>query len=113
MSASGGSTGIIGHGANEHDWGLIRELINAHPDVAALIRMKTVYLAPDELLVAAKVAFARSARLEDVAASIENLKAAISSAVSTARVIYIEPDVYVVPNEANPSTDVFVIKAAD
>jgi hypothetical protein len=75
--------------------------------------MKTLYLGPDELLVGAKVAFARSRKLADIANDINELEVGIRAAVPIARVIYIEPDVYMAPNEANPATDSFVIKAAD
>ena len=104
---------LVGEGASSLDNDKIRDAINAQPQVEALIHMKTLYLGPDELLVGAKVAFARSRKLADVANDINELEASIRAAVPIARVIYIEPDVYVQPNEANPATDSFVIKAAD
>ena len=75
--------------------------------------MKTLYLGPDELLVAAKVAFAAKSKLVDVAAAINALEARVREAVPIARVIYIEPDVYVAPGASNPSTEAIIIKAAD
>jgi len=104
---------LVGEGATAADVEKIRDAINAQPQVEALIHMKTLYLGPDELLVAAKVAFGRTKKLVDVAAAIDEVEAAIRVEVPIARVIYIEPDVYVAPNDANPATDVFVIKAAD
>ena len=104
---------LVGEGASVADTEAIRDAINAQPQVEALIHMKTLYLGPDELLVGAKVAFARSRKLADVATDINELEASIRAAVPIARVIYIEPDVYMPPNEANPATDAFVIKAAD
>ena len=104
---------LVGEGASAGDADKIRDAINAHPDVEALIHMKTLYLGPDELLVGAKVAFGKTTKLADVAKATNELEAAIRAAVPAARVIYIEPDVYVAPNDANPATDVFVIKAAD
>lgn len=104
---------LVGEGASAEHTESIRDAINAQPQVEALIHMKTLYLGPDELLVAAKVAFARSSKLSEVAASINELEVAIRDAVPVARVIYIEPDVYLVPNSANPATDAIVIKAAD
>ncbi|MCU1424582.1 MAG: cation transporter [Microbacteriaceae bacterium] len=104
---------LVGEGASAADTAAIRDAINARPEVEALIHMKTLYLGPAELLVGAKVAFARSRKLSDVATSINELEAAVRAAVPVARVIYIEPDVYLAPNAANPSTDSFVIKAAD
>jgi len=104
---------LVGEGANTEDAVKIRDAINAEEQVEALIHMKTLYLGPDELLVGAKVAFGRTKKLADVASAINDVEAAIRAAVPAARVIYIEPDVYVAPNDANPATDVFVIKAAD
>lgn len=104
---------LVGEGANPADTESIRTAINANEQVEALIHMKTLYLGPEELLVAAKVAFARTKTLSDVAESINQLEAAIRTVVPTARVIYIEPDVYLPPAGANPSTDAIVIKAAD
>jgi cation diffusion facilitator family transporter len=104
---------LVGEGASAADTEAIRAAINAQPQVEALIHMKTLYLGPDELLVGAKVAFARSRKLADIANDINELEIGIRAAVPIARVIYIEPDVYMAPNEANPATDSFVIKAAD
>ena len=86
-------------------------MLNAHPKVEALIHMKTLYLGPDELLVAAKVAFPRTTKAVDVAAAIDEVEASVRAAVPHARVIYIEPDIYV-QRESNPSTDSIVIKAS-
>ena len=104
---------LVGEGANSGDANAIRDAINENADVEALIHMKTLYLGPDELLVAAKVAFASKTKLADVAQSINAVEASIRDAVPVARVIYIEPDVYLSPNAKNPSTDAIVIKGAD
>ncbi|MEP6481506.1 MAG: cation diffusion facilitator family transporter [Rhodoglobus sp.] len=103
---------LVGEGANPDDAVKIRDAINGQPDVEALIHIKTLYLGPDELLVAAKVAFAAKAKLVDVAKSINAVEAAIRAVVPSARVIYIEPDVYA-PSGAHPSTDAIVIKGSD
>ncbi len=104
---------LVGEGANREDAARIRDAINGHADVEALIHMKTLYLGPDELLVAAKVGFASKSKLSDVASSIDSVEAAIREAVPVARVIYIEPDVYVEPGASNPATDAIVIKGVD
>jgi cation diffusion facilitator family transporter len=104
---------LVGEGASTVDAAAIRDTINNHPDVEALIHIRTLYLGPEELLVGAKVAFAATSRLTDVAHSINSLEAAIREAVPVARVIYIEPDVYVHPGEGFPSTDAIVIRSAD
>ena len=104
---------LVGEGANPADTTAIRDAITANSEVEALIHIKTLYLGPEELMVAAKVAFARSKTLSDVADSINALEVAIRQVVPAARVIYIEPDVYVRPSDGNPPTDAIVIKAAD
>lgn len=104
---------LVGEGATVADAEAIRDAINAHKKVEALIHMKTLYLGPDELMVGAKVAFGKNARMTDVAHSINAVEHSIREAVPAARVIYIEPDVYLPPTEANPPTDKFVIRGTD
>lgn len=104
---------LVGEGASIADADAIRDAINGHKQVEALIHMKTLYLGPEELMIGAKVAFGKNARMSDVAVSINTLEHSIREAVPAARVIYIEPDVYLPPNEANPSTDKFVIRGTD
>ncbi|MCU1415261.1 MAG: cation transporter [Microbacteriaceae bacterium] len=104
---------LVGEGASAADTVKIRDAINADKEVEALIHMKTLYLGPDELLVAAKVAFAAKMRLSDVASAINALEARVREAVPIARTIYIEPDIYSPPNADNPPTESIVIRAAD
>ncbi|NYF08976.1 cation diffusion facilitator family transporter [Leifsonia sp. AK011] len=104
---------LVGEGATTEDDTRIREVFNASSRVESLIHMKTLYLGPDELMVAAKVAFAPKSKLGDVALSINELESSIREAVPAARVIYIEPDVYHAPGEGNPATDTIVIKGID
>ena len=104
---------LVGEGANPHDTVKIRDAINENECVEALIHLKTLYLGPDELLVAAKIAFAIKMRLSDVAAEINSVEASIRAAVPTARMIYLEPDIYSAPNPANPATETVVIRSAD
>jgi len=104
---------LVGEGANPHDTVKIRDAINENECVEALIHLKTLYLGPDELLVAAKIAFASKMRLSDVATEINSVEASIRAAVPTARMIYLEPDIYSAPNPANPATETVVIRSAD
>ncbi|GAB3134623.1 cation diffusion facilitator family transporter [Marisediminicola antarctica] len=104
---------LLGEGASAADAVRIRDAINADPEVDALIHMKTLYLGPDELLVAAKIALTGQSRLTDIAGSINAIEARIREAVPVARVIYLEPDIYVDHTTENPPTDAIVIKAAD
>ena len=53
-----------------------------------------MHLGPDELLVAAKVAVPASATATDIATSIDAAEVAVRGAEPTARVIYLEPDIW-------------------
>ena len=104
---------LIGEGASPENLTTIRDAMNAHPAVESLIHMKTLYLGPDELMIAAKVAFPKATRLVEIATAIDALEADIRSKIPAARVIYIEPDLYHPPGEGNPATDAIVIKGSD
>ncbi|TXK18607.1 cation diffusion facilitator family transporter [Homoserinibacter sp. GY 40078] len=103
---------LVGEGATPSDTQKILAAFNGHPQVEAVIHMKTLYLGPDELLVAAKIAVPKATRAVEVAAAIDAIEADVRAAVPAARVIYLEPDIYV-PRGENPSTDAIVIKSAD
>jgi hypothetical protein len=78
-----------------------------------VIHIKTLYLGPDELLVAAKLGFASDAPLAHVAADIDRVEARVRAAVPAARIIYLEPDIYRPGDDKAPPTSEFVIKSAD
>jgi cation diffusion facilitator family transporter len=104
---------LVGEGASATDLTRIRDAINAHPDVEALIHIKTLYLGPDELLVGAKVAFSAKKKLVDVATAIDTVEASIREAVPIARVIYLEPDIYRPATDGSALTESIIIKGAD
>lgn len=104
---------LIGEGATEDDWLRMRDIINAHDRVEALIHMKTLYLGPEELMVAAKVAFPPKSTVEDIARSINELEAHIRAAVQDARVIYIEPDLFIDDQGIELSTDAVIIQSGN
>ena len=104
---------LVGEGASDADVQRIRAAFNAHPLVESLIHMRTLYLGPEELLVAAKVAFPKTSTLGAIADATNEIEESIRAAVPVARVIYVEPDVYRAPGETAPPTDAIVIKSAD
>lgn len=104
---------LIGEGASKANVAKIRDAFNASPRVEALIHMKTLHIGPDELLVAAKVAFPKATKATEIASAIDQVEAEIRAAVPAARMIYIEPDIYRPPRSAAPPTDAIVIKGAD
>ncbi len=84
---------LVGEGANTDDHQRILEAITSGDEVESLIHMKTLYLGPDELLVAAKIGLAGDTPLREAAAQIDAIEARVRAAVPIARVIYLEPDV--------------------
>ncbi|GLZ01085.1 cation diffusion facilitator family transporter [Actinoplanes sp. NBRC 103695] len=85
---------LLGEGATPEDVRKIEQAVLAGEGVERIIHMKTLYLGPEELLVAAKIAVPRSERAEEIATHINEVEARIRAALPIARVIYIEPDIY-------------------
>jgi cation diffusion facilitator family transporter len=83
---------LIGESASEHDGAAIREAVRATPGVVRLIHERTEHLGPDEILLAAKIAFDPGFSVAEVAAAIDRVEAAVRAAVPTVRLIYLEPD---------------------
>ncbi|MCS5732160.1 cation diffusion facilitator family transporter [Herbiconiux daphne] len=104
---------LVGEGATDADTSKIITAIEGTPKVDRLIHMKSLYLGPDELLVAAKIALAPESELRDVAETINEVEVNIRGVMPIARVIYIEPDVYVPPVETETNTSAIVIKSTD
>ncbi|MDR5701931.1 cation diffusion facilitator family transporter [Agromyces aerolatus] len=104
---------LVGEGANESELEQIERAILNGPEAERIIHMKTLYLGPDELLVAAKLGFAADQRLLEVSAATNVIERRIREVVPTARVIYIEPDVWVDPEAVAPPTDAIVIKGLE
>lgn len=104
---------LIGEGATSADHDRILAAFNGSDAVEAVIHMKTLYLGPDELMVAAKVAFPPGSSVEDVARAIDDLERHVREAVPVARVIYIEPDIHVARPDVAPSTDHIVIQSGN
>lgn len=104
---------LIGEGATVEDERAILAALNGSDDVEAVIHMKTLYLGPDELLVAAKVAFPPRSSTTDIARTIDDLEHQVRSAVPVARVIYIEPDIVIDRPDTAPSTDHIVIQSGN
>jgi cation diffusion facilitator family transporter len=82
---------LIGEGATPKELDTITTAI-VGGRVQRLIHIRTQYLGPDELLVAAKIALEPGLPLTDVAAEIDAAEARIREAVKAAGLIYLEPD---------------------
>lgn len=107
---------LVGEGATDADHAAIVAAIGAGPEIEKLIHIKTLYLGPDELLVAAKLGFAHDKSLADVANDIDLIEQRVRQAVPAARVIYLEPDLWrpgAIVDEPSPPTETIVLKASD
>ena len=102
---------LVGEGATDADHDRIVAAIESGPEVESLIHMKTLYLGPDELLVAAKLGFAADKSLADVAAEIDIVESRVRAAVAGVGPIYLEPDVYRRGGATAPSTDAIVVQS--
>lgn len=85
---------LIGEGASHSDVASIRAAVLDGPEVEQVIHLRTLHLGPEELLVVVKVSVPAGIDFEEVASSIDLIEARIRVAVPSAKVIYIEPDVY-------------------
>ncbi|SCL35327.1 cation diffusion facilitator family transporter [Micromonospora pallida] len=85
---------LLGEGAEADDVARIERAITEGPEVERIIHMKTLYLGPEELLVAAKIAVPSGESADRIAEGINAVEARIRTALPVARVIYLEPDIY-------------------
>ncbi|MEK6442535.1 cation diffusion facilitator family transporter [Pseudonocardia sp. T1-2H] len=83
---------LIGEGATPPVLSTIVRKLEEGEHVERVIHVKTQYLGPEELLVAAKIALAPGLPVEAVARTIDEAEARVREAVPDARVIYLEPD---------------------
>ena len=85
---------LIGEAAAPATVETIRAALAAGPGVTHVIHLRTLHLGPDDLLVAAKLAFAPDMPLRAVADATDAVEAALRARVPTARLVFLEPDVY-------------------
>ena len=104
---------LVGEGANDDDVAKIEAALLKSQDVNRIIHMKTLYLGPDEFMVGAKIDIAPERTMNEVSVIINLAERRVREAVPAARVIYIEPDVYLDPNADTPSTSSIVMLSSD
>ncbi|MFZ2511984.1 MAG: cation diffusion facilitator family transporter [Gordonia sp. (in: high G+C Gram-positive bacteria)] len=83
---------LIGEGATVDEEAALKAALPGG-GVDRIIHMKTQYLGPDELMLAAKIAIAPGATALEVAAAIDAAEARVRAAVPQTQVIYLEPDI--------------------
>jgi divalent metal cation (Fe/Co/Zn/Cd) transporter len=82
---------LIGEGVTQPVLKKITAALEQEP-VERVIHIRTQYIGPEELLVAAKIAFSPGLPVEDVARGIDQAEARVREAVPEARLMYLEPD---------------------
>lgn len=85
---------LVGEGARPADVNGIRSALEGTPGFDRLIHMKTLYLGPEELMVAAKVGVDATLSAVEVSKAIDEAERRVRAAVPVARVIYLEPDLF-------------------
>ncbi|SEB48756.1 cation diffusion facilitator family transporter [Paramicrobacterium humi] len=103
---------LVGEGATLEDHKRIVAAIESSDEIEKLIHIKTLYVGPEELLVAAKLGFRTDMPLARVAAEIDAIERKLRAAVPIARIIYLEPDVYR-PDATAPTTESIVVRGED
>jgi cation diffusion facilitator family transporter len=89
---------LIGEGATTKQCKMIRSALQRVEHVDSVVDLRTVYLAPDQMVVAAKVVFGPEKEFATAADVIRNAEARIRETVPAVRVVYIQPEV-----ESNPT----------
>ncbi|GAA1978772.1 cation diffusion facilitator family transporter [Catenulispora subtropica] len=84
---------LVGEGAGKHDVAAIRAAAVDGHTVTDVIHLRTMYLGPEELLVAMKIAVDHDETAEHIAKAIDEAEARIRASVPEARLIYLEPDI--------------------
>ncbi|MCM6775741.1 cation diffusion facilitator family transporter [Nocardia sp. CDC159] len=85
---------LIGEGATPDQDRAIRENLVDGTRIDRIIHLRTEYLGPEELLIAAKVAIVPGLDISDIAAAIDDAESRVRTAVPAAKLMYIEPDLY-------------------
>ncbi len=85
---------LIGEGATPDEERRIRESLVDVNRIDGVLQLKTQYLAPDDLLIAAKVTMVAGLDISTVATAIDAAEARVRQVVPAAGDIYIEPDLH-------------------
>ena len=82
---------LIGEGALPEQSMRIENAIISSPEVSSLIDMRTEYLGPETLLVAAKIEFSEKSSSPDISNDVDNIEKRIREVEPLAKIIYLEP----------------------
>ena len=84
---------LIGEAASPRQVEEIERALASSDDVQRVIHLRTHHVGPDEILVAAKVAFPADLTMRRLAVVIDEAEKRVRAAVPAARWIFLEPDV--------------------
>lgn len=84
---------LIGEGAQPQEVAAIRKALLSTQGVTAVIHMKTLYVGPEELMVAAKIGIEPKSSGQEIAAIINAAEKAMREQLPVAQLIYLEPDI--------------------
>lgn len=104
---------LVGEGANLDDAEKISKALKDTKEIDRIIHMKTLYVGPDELMVGAKISLDPHVTMREVSVIINLAERRVREAVPAARIIYIEPDVWIDPNAPTPSTSSVIMLSSD
>lgn len=104
---------LVGEGASDEDVEKIETALVDVQNIERIIHMKTLYLGPDEFMIGAKVGVPGNMTVRELAVVVDAAERRIRAAVPAARIIYIEPDVYIDPNSSKPPTEAVVLRSSD
>ncbi|HEX8951029.1 MAG TPA: cation diffusion facilitator family transporter [Polyangia bacterium] len=82
---------LIGQSVNEADEHKIREIVIANRDVVELVHLRTMHMAPEEVIAAIKVRFLGNLDTRTLELRINEIEAALRRELPRLRRIYIEP----------------------
>lgn len=85
---------LIGEGAEPGVVARIEAALVDGRHITRVVHLRTMYLGPEELLVATKVALAPGLDVGEVARAIDEAEARVRAVVPIARPMYVEPDLY-------------------
>ncbi len=83
---------LIGEPALPEDRAAIEAAISSHPRVRRIVALRTLHLAPDELLVLAQVDFDASLDFAGVARAVDEVQAAVRRAAPVSTTVHVEPE---------------------
>lgn len=104
---------LVGEGASDEDVAKIESALLKSKEIDRIIHMKTLYVGPDEFMIGAKISLDATRTMNEVSAIINLAERRIRDAVPAARIIYLEPDVYLDPNVVQPTTSSIVMLSSD